>query len=232
LRMKVFHPCDGGPRRRTKYLATVDWAISMPSLSNSPWIPGAPHSGFSRLIRRTRLRTLADRAGRPTRCSDFQRQNRRKPRRCQRSRVSGRKGREQPVEADEDQTICGLQPRSGRRRPLQDNELLPQVEDLSLSSGLRAPQPRQQRRKKSQNMDHSAKNISDWKAVDRLDKFFSSHSSTKRSQIRAHRFPEFPNGELLRYRPGGRYWDQMPPKWLRLYDLPYGALGEYRHEEE
>jgi len=53
--------------------------------------------------------------------------------------------------------------------------LLPQVEDLSLSSGLRATQPRQQRRKKSQNMDHSAKSISDWKAVDRLDKFFSSH---------------------------------------------------------
>src|SRR4030081_2633476 len=46
--MKVFHPCDGGPRRRTMYLATVDWAISMPSLSNSPWIRGAPHSGFSR----------------------------------------------------------------------------------------------------------------------------------------------------------------------------------------
>jgi hypothetical protein len=25
-------------------------------------------------------------------------------------------------------------------------------------------------------MDHSAKSISDWKAVDRLDKFFSSHN--------------------------------------------------------
>src|SRR3982074_3435718 len=81
-------------------------------------------------------------------------------------------GREQPVEADEDQTICGLQPGSGRRRPLQDNELLPQVEDLSLSSGLRATQPRQHARKKSQNMDHSAKSIAYWKAVDGLDKFF------------------------------------------------------------
>jgi len=75
---KVFQPCDGGPRRRTMYLATVDWAISMPSLSNSPWIRGAPHSGFSRLIRRTRLQTSADRAGRPTRCRDFQRQNKAK----------------------------------------------------------------------------------------------------------------------------------------------------------
>jgi hypothetical protein len=97
-------------------------------------------------------------------------------------------GREQPVEADEDQTICGLQPGSDRRRPLQDNELLPQVEDLSLSSGLRATQPRQQRRKKSQNMDHSAKSISDWKAVDRLDKFFSSHTSDGRPFLcRPHR---------------------------------------------
>jgi len=81
-------------------------------------------------------------------------------------------GREQPVEADEDQTICSLQPRSDRRRPLQDNELLAQVEDLSFASGLRATQPRQQRRKKSLNTDHSAKSLTDWKAVDRLDKFF------------------------------------------------------------
>ena len=148
------------------YLATVDWAISMPSLSNSPWIRGAPQSGFSRLIRRTRLRMSAGRAGRPTTRCDFQRQNRRKPRRCQRSRVSGL------VEADEDQTICSLQPRSDRRRPLQDNELLAQVEDLGFASGLRATQPRQQRRKKSLNTDHSAKSLTDWKAVDRLDKFF------------------------------------------------------------
>ena len=58
-------------------------------------------------------------------------------------------GREQPVEADEDQTIYSLQPGSGRRRSLQDKELLPQIEDLSFASGLRATQPRQQRRKKS-----------------------------------------------------------------------------------
>jgi hypothetical protein len=58
-------------------------------------------------------------------------------------------GREQTVEADEDQTIYSLQPGSGRRQSLQDNELLPQIEDLSFASGLRATQPRQQRRKKS-----------------------------------------------------------------------------------
>jgi hypothetical protein len=33
------------------YLATLDYATSNPSLSNSPWIRGAPQSGFSTLNR-------------------------------------------------------------------------------------------------------------------------------------------------------------------------------------
>jgi hypothetical protein len=40
----------GRLRCRTTYFATVVSLISMPTLSNSPWIWGAPHSGFSRLI--------------------------------------------------------------------------------------------------------------------------------------------------------------------------------------
>jgi hypothetical protein len=32
-----------------------------------------------------------------------------------------------------DQTVCNLHPRSRRRWPLQDDELLPQVEDLGLT---------------------------------------------------------------------------------------------------
>src|ERR1700681_2083016 len=82
--------------------------------------------------------------------------------------------REQPIEADEDQTICGPQPGSSRRRSLQDNELLPQIEDLSFASGLRATEPRKQRRKKSWNTDHSVRSLPDWKAIDRLDKIFGS----------------------------------------------------------
>jgi hypothetical protein len=54
--------------------------------------------------------------------------------------------------------------------------LLPQIEDLSFASGLRATQPRQQRRKKSWNTDHSVRSLPDWKAIDRLDKIFGSHS--------------------------------------------------------
>src|SRR5450631_1007915 len=52
LRKKVRHPRRGGRRRLTMYLATLDCAISNPSLSSSPWIRGAPQSGFSTLIRR------------------------------------------------------------------------------------------------------------------------------------------------------------------------------------
>src|ERR1700687_857016 len=47
LRKKVRHPWLGGPRRLTMYLATLDCAISNPSLSSSPWMRGAPQSGFS-----------------------------------------------------------------------------------------------------------------------------------------------------------------------------------------
>ena len=38
------------PLLRTMYLATLVCPISMPSLSSSPWIRGAPHSGLARLI--------------------------------------------------------------------------------------------------------------------------------------------------------------------------------------
>jgi hypothetical protein len=162
------------------YLTTVDWAISMPSLSSSPWMRGAPHRGFSRLIRRTRLPMLADRAGRPAPRRDFQRQNRRKPVRCQRSRVSGlkmidassREG-EQAIEADEDQAIYGFQLRSGWCCPVQDDELLPQVKDLSITPRVRAVQPRDQHAEKSQNNDHPGGSLSDWNVVDRLDEIFS-----------------------------------------------------------
>src|SRR5213080_4721006 len=51
---------------------------------------GAPHSGFSALIRRISARRSAAILGRPPRKRDFQRQYRRKPPRCQRTRVSGR----------------------------------------------------------------------------------------------------------------------------------------------
>jgi hypothetical protein len=38
---------EGGPCRRTICLPTVAWLTSMPSLSISPWIRGAPHNGLA-----------------------------------------------------------------------------------------------------------------------------------------------------------------------------------------
>jgi hypothetical protein len=64
--------------------------IQHASLSGSPWIRGAPQSGFSMLIRRIKARSSALICGRPPNERDFQRQYRRKPARCQRTRVSGR----------------------------------------------------------------------------------------------------------------------------------------------
>jgi hypothetical protein len=71
---EVRHPWPGRPRRLTIYLATLDCATSNPSLSSSPWMRGAPQSGFSTLIRRIISRTSVPICGRPTGGRDFQRQ--------------------------------------------------------------------------------------------------------------------------------------------------------------
>jgi len=71
---KVRHPWLGGCRRLTMYLATLDCAISNPSLSSSPWMRGAPQRGLSMLIRRINARSLAWICGRPPEDRDFRRQ--------------------------------------------------------------------------------------------------------------------------------------------------------------
>src|SRR4030081_1930289 len=70
---KVHHPCLGGPPPLTLDLATLDCATSNPSLSSSPWMRGAPQSGFSTLIRRINTRSSVSICGRPPRGRDFQR---------------------------------------------------------------------------------------------------------------------------------------------------------------
>ena len=74
LRRKMRHPWLGGPRRLIMYLATLDCATSSPSLSSSPWMRGAPQSGFSMLIRRINARRSDSTCGRPPRERDFRRQ--------------------------------------------------------------------------------------------------------------------------------------------------------------
>jgi hypothetical protein len=86
---EVFQPWDGGRRRRTIYLSTVDSTTSIPSINNSRWIRGAFHSEFSSLIRWISARSSQSTRGRPPTCPGFQRQQARKPRRLQRITVSG-----------------------------------------------------------------------------------------------------------------------------------------------
>jgi hypothetical protein len=80
----------GGTLLRTRYLATLVWPTSMPSLRSSPWILGAPHNGLATLIWRISWRISAVTAGRPQRCFDFHRQYDLNPARCQRITVSDR----------------------------------------------------------------------------------------------------------------------------------------------
>src|SRR5215475_4432465 len=72
------------------YLLTLLSPKSMPSLSSSPWMRGAPQLGFTRHILRIRSRTSREMTGRPGwPCRTFQVQNKRKPARCQAMTVSG-----------------------------------------------------------------------------------------------------------------------------------------------
>ena len=69
------------------YFATVAWLTSMPSLSNSPWIRGAPQSGLAVLICRIRSRISRSTDGRPD--LERQRQNKRNRCRCHWITVAG-----------------------------------------------------------------------------------------------------------------------------------------------
>jgi hypothetical protein len=107
------------------YFATLVWPTSMPSLSNSPWMRGAPRAGWlarlmSRISRRISSRTL----GLPSHRLDFQRQNDRNPARCQRTTVSGR-------------TMASVSTMRGMRRYSPTNTNLSKVRKSNLFGELR-----------------------------------------------------------------------------------------------
>ncbi|WP_244438071.1 hypothetical protein [Afipia birgiae] len=64
----------GADAGQIMYLAILDCATANPSLSSSPWIRGAPQSGFSTLIRRISARSSVSICGRPPNDRDFHRQ--------------------------------------------------------------------------------------------------------------------------------------------------------------
>ncbi len=72
------------------YFETPAWEMEKPSFNSSPWIRGAPHSVFSRDIRRIRSRISLDTGGRPGfPRRDFHVQKSLYPLRCQPMTVSG-----------------------------------------------------------------------------------------------------------------------------------------------
>lgn len=85
----VRHVCKGGLRCRTTYFATVDLESSNPSFKSSPWIRGAPHLGFARLILRISSMTSPETEGRPRAWRLFQLQYSRNPFQRQPMTVSG-----------------------------------------------------------------------------------------------------------------------------------------------
>src|SRR5205809_4514303 len=56
LRRKLRQVGEGTLGRHGIHLPTVAWLTLMPSLSNSPWMRGAPHNGLARLMRRIKSR--------------------------------------------------------------------------------------------------------------------------------------------------------------------------------
>jgi len=92
LRRNVAQDCPArrGGRASRMCRWTVVLATRMPSLRSSPWIRSAPHSRFAAAISLMRATVPAATFGcGADRGGDFPRQKRRKPCRCQRSRVSG-----------------------------------------------------------------------------------------------------------------------------------------------
>src|SRR5215468_8791352 len=126
-------------------------------------------------------------AGRPTRRRDFQRQYRRKRRRCQRTSVSGLKttaaslhGRAQPIEPDEDQTICCAQPKPCWRGPLQDDQLMAKKCCFGLTSRMRSEQSDEQSAEQLQEVKHRKARIAHRGICASPDTIFGSHNPLQR----------------------------------------------------
>src|SRR2546427_10251156 len=63
LRRKLRQVGEGTLGRHGIQRPTVAWLISMPSLSSSPWMRGAPHNGLALLVRLARLAQIEKSGG-------------------------------------------------------------------------------------------------------------------------------------------------------------------------
>src|SRR5262249_39523197 len=123
------------------YFPTLVSPTSIPSLSSSPWIRGAPHNGFSRCIRRMRARTVC----RNGRSADAAGPRLPRPEHPETRAMPGNNGvrlddhqrrspsRPDPREPYPEEPVGRCQPRS-LHEPLQDAQLVTECQDLKLQS--------------------------------------------------------------------------------------------------
>jgi hypothetical protein len=170
----------------TMYLATLDCAISNPSLSSSPWMRGAPQSGFSTLIRQNaqlrvdlrspslwaRLPTpVAAKAGPvptherlgPDDCENLQ--DRRKP----------------AIQLDKEPAIMAREPDATLQPTPQDNQLMSKHRILSFKPQLRLEWRGQDGQNETEQPDHSASLGDSITSSTRIR--FSVHTATKNGPL-------------------------------------------------
>src|ERR1019366_131170 len=134
---------------------------SIPNLSNSPLIRGAPHNGFAWLMFRIKLRISGGTFGLPGRRRDFRVQYHAKALRCQATTVSGRtmyRLWRQAGHHRDNKTHKSLSEkwrRQTRRRVLLENrELVTKRDDLSLQGGTGSKTGRYQSEKGDEKRAH------------------------------------------------------------------------------
>src|SRR3974390_3868003 len=134
----------------------------MPSLSNSPWVRGAPQSGLARLMSRINLRMSADSFGRPPGDrlpSPVKAKTRAGPADYS-FWLNNRKGAQhvrcQTIQSAEYQPIELAECRPLRRFTSQDVQLMAQHQDLCLQRDPRLEKPDQRTPDQSAELDHRA----------------------------------------------------------------------------
>ena len=147
----------------TMYLATLDCATSNPSLSSSPWIRGAPQSGFSTLIRRINTRKLRldlrspfPWARLPTpvaaKAGSVPTQERLRPDDCENLQDCWKPA----IQLDKEQAIMVREPDATMRPAPQDNQLMSKHRVLSFKPQLRLEWRGQDDQNETEQPNHSA----------------------------------------------------------------------------
>ena len=157
-------PGTGGLLRRFIYLATVVCPTSIPSLSSSPWIRGAPHNGLATLISRIRVRISKGVFGRPAARSGFPAPERAKSSPMpadHRLRLDNRQGIQgagrQAIQPHKEQPISVAEDQPFRSFPSQHVELVAQGDDFRLQISPRSEEICNRAPDQSENVDHRPK---------------------------------------------------------------------------